>query len=159
MASTPFLKASAFNLERDCLLCRKVCLEEKEEPTFAISEHVDGRSFNSMQRHGLASQFRYNSDTILHLTNSDPIRIFCQIQHLKYIAYVTRLPNYSLQKQVFFRTNKKRYARDPWLRYEEITNLSKHQLQRIMQEKQRFLALFDRILGSQSAEPVTRERR
>ena len=29
MASTPFLKASAFNLERDCLLCRKVCLKDK----------------------------------------------------------------------------------------------------------------------------------
>ena len=104
-------------------------------------------------------RFRYNSDTILHLTNSDPIKTFCQIQHLKYIAHVTRLPNSSLQKQVFFRTNKKRYARDPWLRYEEITNLSKQQLQRAMQDKQRFLSLLERILGTQSTETVIRERR
>jgi hypothetical protein len=104
-------------------------------------------------------RFKYNSDTILHLTNSDPIKTFCQIQHLKYIAHVSRLPNSSVQKQVFFRTNKKRYARDPWLRYEEITNISKQQLQREMQEKQRFLSLLERILGTQNAETVIRGKR
>ena len=104
-------------------------------------------------------RFKYSGETILNLTNSDPIKTFCQIQHLKYIAHVTRLPNYSIQKQVFFRTNKRRYARDPWLRYEEITNLSKQQLQREMQEKQRFLPLLERILGTQYAETVMRGRR
>ena len=104
-------------------------------------------------------RFRYNSDAILHLTNSDPIQMFCQTQHLKYIAHVTRLPNSSIQKQVFFRTNKKPYVRDPWLRYEEITSLSKLQLQREMQDKQRFLSLLERILGAQNAETAIRERR
>ena len=57
-------------------------------------------------------RFVYNKEKVLQITNSDPIRNFCQIQHLKYIAHITRLPNYALQKQCLFRTNNKYYAQD-----------------------------------------------
>lgn len=99
-------------------------------------------------------RFLYNNEKVYQMTNSDLIRTYCQIQHLKYIAHITRLPNYSLQKQTLFRTNKRRYARDPWVKYEEITNIPKVQLQKEMQYKLRFPPLLETILGTQHATNV-----
>ena len=93
------------------------------------------------------------------MTNSNSIQNFCLIQHLKYIGHVTRLPNSAIQKQVLFRTNKKRYARDPWLKYEQITSMTRNQLQREMQDKKRFLPLLENIFGTRHAVQVERGRR
>ena len=104
-------------------------------------------------------RFVYNSKKVHDLTNSDPIENFCQIQHLKYIAHVTRLPNYSLQKQVLFRTNKKLRAPDPWKKYERMTNMTKLQLQNEMQDKHGFPPLLESILGTQRTSTVSRGTR
>ena len=80
------------------------------------------------------------------MTNSDPIQVFCQIQHLKYIAHITRLPNSAIQKQALFRKNKKKRASDPWKKYEEMTNMAKEQLLTEMQDKDGFLTLLDELL-------------
>ena len=104
-------------------------------------------------------RFVYNNQNILKITNSEPIQSFCQIQHLKYIAHITRLPNSAIQKQTLFRTNKKRYVRDPWTKYEEIMQMSKLQIQREMQDKQRFLTLMENLLGTQHTATVLREQR
>ena len=92
-------------------------------------------------------QYILTNEEVLRNTNSAPIPNFCQIQHLKYIGHVTRLPNSALQKQVLFRTNRKRYSRDPWRKYETITNLDRGQLQREMQDKTRFPSLLETIFN------------
>ena len=100
------------------------------------------------------------NEEVLRITNSAPIPNFCQIQHLKYIGHVTRLPNSALQKQVLFRTNRKRYSRDPWRKYETITNLDRGQLQREMQDKTRFPSLLETIFNdTQPAEQAEWGRR
>ena len=104
-------------------------------------------------------RFVYSNQNILTITNSDPIQNFCQIQHLKYVAHITRLPNSAIQKQILFRTNRRRYARDPWVKYEAITEMSKQQLQHEMQDKQRFLTLMENLLGTQHTATVIREQR
>ena len=101
-------------------------------------------------------RFKLTNENILNITKSEPISKFCLGQHLKYIAHVTRLPNSSVQKQLLFRTNKKRYARDPWRNYEQVTGISKTQLQREMQNKQQFLSLLDDILDTHRAATVNR---
>ena len=101
-------------------------------------------------------RFRLTNQNIMEITKSEPISKFCLSQHLKYIAHVTRLPNSAIQKQILFQTNKKRYARNPWHKYEEITQLSKTQLQREMQNKQQFLSLLDQILDTQLAATADR---
>ena len=53
-------------------------------------------------------RFVYNNQNILKITNSEPIQSFCQIQHLKYIAHITRLPNSAIQKLTLLHTNKKK---------------------------------------------------
>ena len=93
-------------------------------------------------------RFKLTNERILNITKSEPISKFCLGQHLKYIAHVTRLPNSSIQKQLLFRTNKKRYARDPWSKYEQVTGILKTQLQREMQNKQQFMSLLDDILDT-----------
>ena len=94
-------------------------------------------------------RFRLTNQNIMNITKSGPISNFCVSQHLKFIAHITRLPNSAIQKRILFRTNKKRYARDPWHRYEQITGMAKTQLQREMQNKQQFLSLLDQILDTQ----------
>lgn len=121
--------------------------ESNEEPPNDNEDDLDWR-------------FVYSNENILKMTNSDPIKNFCQLQHLKYIGHITRLPNSAIQKQALFRTNRKRYTRDPWNQYEEITNLSRNQLQREMQDKGRLLSLLEGILvDTQHAAPVERGRR
>ena len=99
-------------------------------------------------------RFRLTNQNIMNITKSGPISNFCASQHLKFIAHITRLPNSAIQKRILFRTNKKRYARDPWRRYEQITGMAKTQLQREMQNKQQFLSLLDQILDTQRAAMV-----
>ena len=67
----------------------------------------------------------YDNTTLRKITNTTNISSFCKIQHLKYLAHVTRLENSSLQKQLLFSTTKKKYARDPWLKAEKELNISK----------------------------------
>ena len=105
-------------------------------------------------------RYTLRNEEVLQITNSAPIPNFCQIQHLKYIGHVTRLQNSAIQKQVLFRTNRKRYSRDPWRKYETMTNLDKGQLQREMQDKKRFPSLLETIFNdTQPAEQAEWGRR
>ena len=83
----------------------------------------------------------YDNTTLRKITNTTNISSFCKIQHLKYLAHVTRLENSSLQKQFLFATTKKKYARDPWLKAEKELNISKMQIQKEMQNKTKFMSL------------------
>ena len=42
-------------------------------------------------------RFKLNNMDMFHLTCSGPIRTFNHIQHLKFLAHITRLPNAALQ--------------------------------------------------------------
>ena len=68
---------------------------------------------------GLDWAYVFNNDKLCEITKSTNISSFCRIQHLKYIAHVTRLENDSLQKQLLFTTNHKKYSRDPWIKTEK----------------------------------------
>ena len=85
--------------------------------------------------------FVYTNHDLERITKTSIISTFCKIQHLKYIAHVTRLSNDSLQKQILFSCDHKRYARDRWLKFEKQLDISKDQILRTMQHKQEFLSL------------------
>ena len=63
---------------------------------------------------GLDWAYLYDNETLGTITKTANISSFCKIQHLKYVAHITRLDNSSLQKQLLFSTTQKKYARDPW---------------------------------------------
>ena len=84
--------------------------------------------------------FVYTNQDLERITKTS-ISTFCKIQHLKYIVHMTRLSNDSLQKQILFSCDHKRYARDRWLKFEKQLNISKDQFVRTMQHKQEFLSL------------------
>ena len=46
--------------------------------------------------------FKLSNEAIREITKTTEIKNFCDMQHLKYIAHVTRLENSSLQKQFLF---------------------------------------------------------
>ena len=78
----------------------------------------------------------YDNDTIRTISKTTNISSFCKIQHLKYIAHVTRLENSSIQKQLLFTSTHKKYAQDPWNKAEKDLRITKTQIQKTMQKKQ-----------------------
>ena len=87
----------------------------------------------------------YDNETIRTITKTKNISSFCKVQHLKYVAHVTRLENSSLQKQLLFSTTQKKYARDPWTKVEKDLNISKMQIQKQMQDKTKFMSLIHHV--------------
>ena len=83
----------------------------------------------------------YDNDTLRTISKTTNISSFCKIQHLKYIAHVTRLENSSIQKQLLFTTTHKKYARDPWNKAEKDLHITKTQIQKTMQNKTEFMSL------------------
>ena len=86
---------------------------------------------------GLDWAFIFSNEKLRKITKTNDISSFCKIQHLKYLAHVTRLSNDSLQKQLLFTCNHKKYHRDPWLKLEKELSLSKMQIQKMMQNKRK----------------------
>ena len=46
--------------------------------------------------------YKLSNEKIREITKTNGIKLFCNMQHLKYIARFTRLENNSLQKQFLF---------------------------------------------------------
>ena len=63
------------------------------------------------------------------------------MQHLKYVAHVTRLDNNSFQKQLLFSTDHKKYTRNRWIKMEKDLNISTMQIQKMMKNKKEFMSL------------------
>ena len=83
----------------------------------------------------------FNNEKLRTITNTCNITNFCKIQHLKYVAHVTRLENFSFQKQLLFSCEHKKYSRDRWVKMEKELNISKMQIQKMMQNKKEFMSL------------------
>ena len=80
---------------------------------------------------GIDWAYFYDNAALRSITKTTPIAAFCKIQHFKYIAHVTRLDNNSLQKQFLFSTDRKKYSRDLWIKFENL-GISRLQIQRMM---------------------------
>ena len=87
----------------------------------------------------------YDNDTLRTISKTTNISSFCKIQHLKYIAHVTRLENSSIQKQLLFTSTHKKYARDPWNKAEKDLHITKTQIQKTMQNKTEFMSLIHQV--------------
>ena len=55
--------------------------------------------------------FVYSNAQLRTITETPNIANFCKIQHFKYVAHVTQLGNDSLQKQIRFVSERKKYSR------------------------------------------------
>ena len=87
----------------------------------------------------------YSNQQLKEITKTADSSNFCKSQHLKYVAHVTRLQNNSFQKQLLFSSDHKKYARDRWLKYEKDLNITKTQIQKMMQNKKEFTSLLKKI--------------
>ena len=94
---------------------------------------------------GLDWAFVLNNENLRSITKTTNISSFCKIQHLKYIAHITRLDNASLQKQLLFKTDRKKNSRDIWVNMERELNISKEQIQKTMQTKNKFMSLLHQV--------------
>ena len=94
---------------------------------------------------GLDWAYVLNNENLRSITKTTNISSFCKIQHLKYIAHVTRLDNASLQKQLLFRTDRKKNSRDIWINMERDFGITKQQIQKTMQSKNKFMSLLHQV--------------
>ena len=69
------------------------------------------------------------------ITKTTNIASFCKIQHMKYIAHVTRLDNDAIQKQLLFTTNHQKYSCNKWTEMEKELKICKTQIQKMMQTR------------------------
>ena len=97
-----------------------------------------------------------DNKNLCKITKTTNISSFFKIQHLKYIAHVTRLENDALQKQLLlFKLEHKKYSRDPWIQMEKDLNISKEQIQITMQNKQEFMSLLHQIYNQGHSKDTT----
>ena len=81
---------------------------------------------------GLDWAYIFDNNKLCEITKTTNITSFCRIQHLKYIAHVTRLDNDSFQKQLHFSTDQKKFSCDSWIETEKELDINKLHLQKTM---------------------------
>ena len=84
--------------------------------------------------------YKLSNETIREITKTNGIKLFCDMQHLKYIAHVTRLENNSLQKQFLF-CEASKCSSSRWKKLSELTMLDGNQLRRVMVNTKTFKQL------------------
>ena len=120
------------NVSQEYLKTRKSAKSKKAKHDIPVPEHLDWA-------------FIYTNKQLKLITKTSDINQFCKIQHLKYVAHVTRLDNDSLQKQMLFSCEQRKFSHNCWVRFERELNLSKEQIHRSMQNKKEFASLLSVI--------------
>ena len=72
--------------------------------------------------------FIYTNQDILRITKTHPIGTYCEHQHIKYIAHLTRQNNSFFPKRWLFANVTKTYVRDLWVTLEASTEMDKVRL-------------------------------
>ena len=88
--------------------------------------------------------YKLSNVDIMSITKTCGIKDFCDMQHLKYIAHVTRLGNNNLQKQFLFCETTKG-SRQRWKKLAELTSLDETQLRRVMANRLEFMQLLSTV--------------
>ena len=88
--------------------------------------------------------YKLSNVDIMSITKTCGIKDFCDMQHLKYIAHVTRLGNNNLQKQFLFCETTKG-SRQRWKKLAELTSLDETQLRRVMANRLAFMQLLSTV--------------
>ena len=120
------------NVPLEYLESRKKVLSKKSKQDIPVPNDLDW-------------SFVYSNDQLRTITKISNRDIFCKIQHFKYVAYITRLGNNSLQKQILFASERKKYIRDHWTKMEKELDLDKMQIQKTMQNRKEFMSLINTI--------------
>ena len=89
--------------------------------------------------------YQITNEQLRKLTNTTSIKSFCQIQNLKYVAHVTRLPNNALQKQFLF-AKQTIGTHCRWRKVSSLLGIDECQVRKTMQKSPEFLRLLDRVL-------------
>ena len=84
--------------------------------------------------------YKLSNEMIRKITRTTEIKTFCDKQHLKYIAHVTRLENSSLQKQFLF-CSTSRTSSNRWKKLAAISQMDESQLRRVMVKRKEFQQL------------------
>ena len=87
--------------------------------------------------------YKISNQKLLQITNSSEIKHFCDIQHLKYVAHITRLENSSLQKKLLFCKSSNIYSR--WKKLSKLMGIDEIQLRRTMRDRKEFQQLVTHI--------------
>ena len=87
---------------------------------------------------------KINNKRLLEITKTTSIKSFCQKQHLKYVAHITRLGNNALQKQFLFASSEnRRHCR--WIKMSKLLEIDESQIRRTMLKRTEFMQLLDHI--------------
>ena len=77
-------------------------------------------------------RYRISNDKLREITNTLPIRTFCQRHHIKYLGHICRLGKRAMQKQLLFDT---RTQDKVWKKMEKLLGVDRAQVRRAMMTK------------------------
>ena len=89
--------------------------------------------------------FVLSNAKIREITKTSELNLFCQKQHMKYIAHVTRLDNDCLQKQFLFCNSDRPSTR--WSNFSKLTGVDESQIRRTMIDRKNFKQLLSHVTG------------
>ena len=87
--------------------------------------------------------FVISNKRVNEITKTTELKHFCEIQHLKYIAHITRLDNDSIQKQLLFCQSSNSSNR--WTKLSNITSIDEIQLRRNKIDRKKFKQLLSKL--------------
>ena len=87
--------------------------------------------------------YRYDGEEVLRICRTKSASIFCQIQHLKFMAHVARMDNDTLQKQWLFTDYPK--TKCQWLPLANDLGIDPIQLRRTIFDKEKLNELLQVI--------------
>ena len=110
---------------------------------FQTKKCAKNKNDNSIAPEDVDWAFVLSNEEIRKNTNTTEINHFCHIQHLKYIAHVSRLSNECLQKQLLFTSSSHSSRR--WGKLSNLTGIDESQLRRTMRDRKKFLQVLSHI--------------
>ena len=85
-------------------------------------------------------KFKYSNADLQRITGTQPIKTFCTIQQLKYLAHICRMSNSDLRKQILFEERSGK-----WSKFERLLGIETQQLRRTMMDRGNFKQFIDQM--------------
>ena len=86
--------------------------------------------------------YRINKKQLRDITKTTELRHFCEVQHLKYVAHITRSDNDSIQKKLLFCET----SGNRWRGLASYVGVDETQLRKNMMDKNEFNRLINEIM-------------
>lgn len=89
--------------------------------------------------------YKLSNSDVYEICKSGTLRSFCERQHLKYIAHLSRMENNDERKRWCFTKSEHSYARNEWKKRGDMVGIDEAQLRKTMFVRKKFMEWIDEV--------------